>query len=406
MEKRRIYLDHGATTPVKKAVFEAMKPYLEGEFGNPSSLHQYGAKAGEAIKKARMETAKMFGCDPCEIIFTSGATEANNLAIKGLIEAIISGNGDKKPHVITTAIEHDSVLKTIKRLAEKGIVDAGLAMPEQSGKIDPEKIRALIKPETVLISVMSANNETGMIQPVMEIGEIIKKANIGREKKIIFHTDAVQAANFMDISGYPAVAELITISGHKMGGPKGIGALYKKAGVKLIPLMDGGDQENKMRAGTENVPAIAGLGEAVKITIEGRAERAERIKKIRDGFIKKIMGGIPDAELNGDINDRLPNNANLRFKGAEGEAILALLDAEGIAVSTGSACAAASGEPSHVLLAMGLSHPEAHGSVRFTLGEETTEEEMDIVFSVLQRAVKKLREISGSLGQQVYWTKN
>ncbi len=377
---KKIYLDYGATTPCDKQVVEKMTPFLTEKFGNPSSLHSFGQEALIAVDEAREKVACFLKSMESEILFTGSATEANNVAILGVIK-------EKKGHIITTAIEHKAVLETVKKSgAENTII-----YPDKNGVISVNDVLKEVREDTVLISVMYANNEVGTVQPVKEIGDAIKKLNKERKNKIIFHTDAVQAANYLSCDVDQLNVDLLTLSGHKIYGPKGVGVLYIKDGVHLSPLIFGGDQEKGLRPGTENIFAVVGLGEAVDLISKNDIERT---KKMRDKIIKFVLENIPKSTLNGDFEKRLPNNINISFKGTEGESLMIALDSEGVAVSTGSACASKSLQPSHVLLAMGLSHEQAHGSLRVTLGRFTTEEEVDYFLQKLPVVVEKIRKIS------------
>lgn len=376
----KIYLDYGATTPCDKQVVEKITPFLSEKFGNPSSLHSFGQEALIAVNEARKKVADFLKSTESEIIFTGSATEANNIAILGTIK-------EKKGHIISTAIEHKSVLETVKKSgAENSIV-----FPDKNGLISVDDVLKEVREDTILISVMYANNEVGVIQPIKEIGEAIKKLNRNRKNKIIFHTDAVQAANYLPCDVNQLNVDLLTISGHKIYGPKGIGVLYIKEGIHLSPLIFGANQEKRLHPGTENIFAVVGLGEAVDLISKNDTEK---IKKMRNKIINFILENIPNSVLNGDYEKRLPNNINIAFRGAEGESLVFGLDGEGVAVSTGSACASKSLQPSHVLLAMGLSHEQAHGSLRITLGRFTTEKDVDYLLQKLPIVVKKIRKIS------------
>ena len=406
--RRKIYLDYAATTPVDKRVFEAMKPFFSEEFGNSSSAHSFGRGAREAVEQARQQVADFFGCDANEIIFTSCATESNNLAIKGLILKILNtlqnkGLKDVVPHIITSAIEHHCVLDTCQALERDGLAEVTYLPVNSDGVVASESVRKAIKANTVLVSVMYANNEMGTIQPIKEISHLLAEVNSELSakseclsEKIYFHTDAVQAVNYFDCNVDSLMVDLVSISAHKFYGPKGVGALYIRRGTPIIRIQDGGEQEYKLRAGTLNTAGIVGLGAAIKLVVEEREVVGERIRRLRDKLIEGVLKHIPNSKLNGSREQRLPNNANFSFSGAEGEAILLALDLEGIAVSTGSACASENLDPSHVLTALNLSPEEAHSSVRFTLGKYTTEEEIDRVLEVLPSIIERLRKISGS----------
>jgi cysteine desulfurase len=390
---KKIYLDYAATTPVDEEVLREMMPYFSDKFGNPSSIHTFGQEAMEGVDKARQQVADFLGCSASEIIFTSGATESNNMAIKGIIKA----SQIKNPHIITSSIEHHCVLNSGKVVQKEGSETTFLKV-DKDGLINPEDVKKSIKENTILVSIMYANNEVGTIEPIAEIGKTIKEINIEREKsklpKIYFHTDAVQAANYFDCDVNKLCVDLLSLSGHKIYGPKGVGILYIRRGTKIKSIQQGGEQEYNLRAGTHNVPGIVGMGKAVSLILIHR-KKMEEIKKLRDHLIDEVLKNIPNTKLNGSRKFRLPHNANFSFIGVEGESILMLLDQEGIAVSTGSACSSASLEPSHVLSAMGIPPEIAHASVRFTLGKDTTKEEIDFVLKVLVEKIKRLREISG-----------
>ncbi|MCK4919121.1 MAG: cysteine desulfurase [Candidatus Pacebacteria bacterium] len=391
---KKIYLDYAATTPVDKKVVDEMLPYFSEKFGNPSSIHQFGQEAMEGVDKARSQVAEFLNCSASEVIFTSGATESNNLTIKGLIKATQVEN----PHIITSAIEHHCVLNSCETLQKDKMAEVSFVKVNKDGVINPEDIRNAIKENTVLVSVMYGNNEVGTIQPITEIGKILQEVNKERESqklpKVYFHTDAVQAVNYLDCNVESLGVDFLSLSGHKIHGPKGIGVLYVKRGTKIKSVQQGGEQEYNLRAGTHNVPGIVGIGKAISLVLENR-KLSEKTKKLRDYFIDEVLKNIPNVQLNGSKEFRLPHNANLSFKGVEGESLLMMLDQEGIAISTGSACSSASLEPSHVLSAMGIPPEIAHASIRFTLGKETTKDEIDFTLKVLIEKIKRLREISG-----------
>lgn len=390
---KKIYLDYAATTPVDEEVLREMMPYFSQKFGNPSSTHTFGQEALEGVDKARQQVADFLGCSLSEIIFTSGATESNNMAIKGVAKA----SGIKNPHIITSSIEHHCVLNACKVLKGEGIGITFLKV-DKDGIIDPKDIKKAVKENTILVSIMYANNEVGTIEPIAEISRIIKEINIEREKnklpKIYFHTDAVQAANYIDCDVNKLGVDFLSLSGHKIYGPKGIGILYIRRGTKIKSIQQGGEQEYNLRAGTHNVPGIVGIGKAISLIPKHR-KKMEEIKNLRDYLIDEVLKNIRNTKLNGSREFRLPHNANFSFQGVEGESILMLLDQEGIAVSTGSACSSASLEPSHVLSAMGIPPEIAHASVRFTLGKDTTKNEIDFTLKVLIKKIKRLKEISG-----------
>lgn len=389
----RIYLDYAATAPVKKEVLDAMLPYLTEKFGNPSSLHSFGQEARQAVDDSRKKIADFLNCDISEIIFTSGGSEADNLAIKGLVLPSIY-QGKTKPHVITSQIEHHAVINTCKMLEKNG-VEVTYLKPNLDGIIETEKVKSAIKENTVLVSIMYVNNEIGTVQPIREIGKLIEKVNRERltvnGQRIYFHTDAVQATEYQKMNVDYLHVDLLTLSGHKIGSPKGIGALYLKKSTPIISMIHGGEQERNLRAGTENVAGIVALGRAVELI---NAKNAEKIQELRDYFIEKILKEISEVELNGSKENRSPNNVNFYFKYIEGESILLNLDLVGIAASSGSACTSQSLQPSHVLVAVYDDPQRAHGSIRFTLGDKTTKKEIDYTVEKLKIIVKKLRDMS------------
>lgn len=380
---KRIYLDYAATTPTHPEVVKAMLPYFTEIFGNPSGIYSYGQKAKGAIEGARVKVASLIGARDEEIVFTSGGTEADNFALKGV--AFASENrGD---HIITTSIEHHAVMEACKFLERRGFKITCLPV-DVYGFVDPDDVKRAITAKTILISVMHANNEIGTIEPIAEIGKI------AREAGVCFHTDAVQTAGHVPVDVDELGVDLLSISAHKLYGPKGVGALYIRKGTKLVPFMHGGEQERKRRASTENVPGIVGLGRAVELAQQEMSGGAERLTRLRDKLAKGVLEQIDHARLNGHRLKRLPNNVNISVDFVEGESMLLNLDLEGICASTGSACSSSSLEPSHVLLAMGLPHEQAHGSLRFSLGRWTTEEEIERVLDALPRIVGKLRAMS------------
>ena len=396
---KRIYLDYASTTPIDPKVFRTLLPFLKDNFGNPSSVHYFGQKAQVAMDIAREKIAKFLGCSSEEIVFTGSATEANNLVIKGLTSYFLPQTSNFRPHIITSQIEHKAVLEPCKALGKKGVEITYLPVNDQ-GLIQISRLAKKIKENTVLVSTMYANNEIGVIQPIVEIGKLLKNINRIKEKskvqKTYFHTDAVQAINWLDCKVERLGVDLLTLSGHKIYGPKGIGALYIKKGTPIEAQIRGGGQEQGLRSGTENVSAIVGLGAAIA-KVKSQKSKVKSIRRLRNKLIKETLRNIPDVKLNTPLQNSLPNIVNFSFKGAEGEAIVIALDQEGICVSTGSACAAKSLEPSHVLLALGLSEEEAHTSVRFSLGRYTTEKEINYVLKVLPEVIAKLRKISGYL---------
>ncbi len=381
--ERTVYLDNSATTPVKKEVLDAMLPYFTENFGNASSIYKTGRMAKEALEKAREKVAKAIGADASEIYFTGSGSEADNWAIKGIAESYVS----KGKHIISTKIEHHAVLHTLQFLEKQGYSVTYLPV-DSDGLISIDDLKAAIKDDTILITVMTANNEIGTIQPIAEIGEI------AREKKIVFHTDAVQAIGMIDIDVKEQNIDMLSMSAHKFGGPKGIGALYIKKGIRLDSYIHGGGQERRKRAGTENVAGIVGLAQAITIATENLAEKTAKIKALRDKLIAGIEEKIPYIRLNGHREKRLAGNVNFSFQFIEGEALLLMLDLNKIAASSGSACTSGSLDPSHVLLAIGLPHEIAHGSLRLSIGDINTEEDIDYVLSKLPDIVQRLREMS------------
>ena len=386
---KSIYLDHAATTYLDSRVKKAMEPFWEKEFGNPSSFHSPGKRAKEAVGAAREKIAKVLGCRESEIIFTMGGTESDNLAIFGVAKALEKVGR----HIITSKIEHPAVWHSCEKLASEGWQISYVKVDHQ-GLIDLKELAAAITKETAFVSIMYANNEIGTVQPIHEIAKIIrrKRKEFGT-KHPYFHTDACQAAGALPIGVAKLGVDLLTFNGSKIYGPKGIGALYIKTGTPIVPLLYGGGQERGLRAGTENVPAIVGLGEALRLAQEGREKENARLIELRDYLIKNLLK-IPKTILNGHQTLRLPNNANISFLDIEGEAMVLYLDSKGICASTGSACSSASLEPSHVIRAIGLPYEAAHGSLRLTLGRKTTKADLDCVLKVLPGIVKKLRTIS------------
>lgn len=380
---RRIYLDHAATTPMHPEVVHAMLPYYTECFGNPSSIYSFGQEAREAVDESRDKIAQLIGARSEEIIFTSGGTEADNCAVEGVAYA----NELKGNHIITSLIEHHAVVETCMFMEKRGFRVTYVPV-DHHGLVDPEEIRRAITDETVLISVMHGNNEVGTIEPISEIGRIAK------ERGVYFHTDAVQTTGRIPVDVGALNVDILSMSAHKLYGPKGVGALYVRKGTKLTPFMHGGGQERGRRASTENVPAIVGFGKAAEIAQAEMKEEAERQIVLRDKLIEGILTRIDEVQLNGHPTKRLPNNVNVSIKYVEGESMLLNLDLDGIAASTGSACSSGNLEPSHVLLAMGLSHEEAHSSLRFTLGRENTEAHIDRVLEVLPPIMSKLRAMS------------
>ncbi|MBL7053297.1 MAG: cysteine desulfurase [Candidatus Portnoybacteria bacterium] len=392
MKKKEIYLDNSATTSVDPAVFKKMQPYFYQEYGNPSSIHKLGERARQAIEKAREQVANFLNCLPQEIYFTAGATESNNWLIYGVIDKIREENSIK-PHIIISAFEHKSVIEPAKYLEKNGLAELTLLPVSKDGLVELAILKKAIKENTRLISIMYANNEIGTIQPIKEIGKLIKEINQSRKQKIVFHTDAVQAINYLDCNVDSLGIDALSLSGHKIYGPKGVGILYLRKGIQINPLIQGGGQERKMRSGTENLAGIVGLGEVIKKVKS--LDSNQSIKKLRNKLITGILKDIPNSEVNGSMENRLPNNAHISFKGAEGESIVMALSQKNVFVSTASACASHSLEPSYVLIALGLTPEQAHCSVRFSLGRLTNEQEIRYVLKVLPDIIKKLRKISG-----------
>jgi len=379
----RIYLDNAATTPVDKRVLEAMLPYYSDVFGNPSSLHSHGQEAKKAIEEAREKVAKALGADSEEIYFTSGGSESDNWALKGVAYAL----KEKGNHIITTEIEHHAVLHTCRYLEKEGFKVTYLPVDEY-GLVKPEDLKKAITDKTILVSIMFANNEIGTIEPIEEL------VKIAHEKNVYFHTDAVQAVGNVPIDVKKLDVDLLSLSAHKIYGPKGVGALYIKKGVKIHSLIQGGTQEKNRRAGTENVPGIVGLGEAIELITKNLDSHINKLTFLRDKLINGILEKIPYVRLNGHPTKRLPGNVNLSFEFIDGESLILNLDMAGICASSGSACTSGSLEPSHVLLAIGLSKELARGSLRLTIGKDNTEEDIDKVLEALPQIVKRLRSIS------------
>ena len=380
---RLIYLDNAATTKTAPEVVEAMLPYFSENYGNPSSVYSFASKNKDAVTEQREIIARALGAKSNEIYFTAGGTESDNWALKATAEAYAS----RGKHIITTKIEHHAILHTGEYLEGRGFEVTYLDVDDK-GLVRPEDVEAAIRPDTILISVMFANNEIGTIEPIKEIGEIARRHNV------LFHTDAVQAFGQVPINVDELGVDMLSASGHKLNGPKGIGFLYIRKGVKIRSFIHGGAQERKRRAGTENVPGIIGLGKAVERAVATMAERSAKEIGLRDHLISRVLEEIPYCRLNGEPVDRLPNNANFSFRFIEGESLLIMLDMKGICASSGSACTSGSLDPSHVLLAIGLPHEIAHGSLRLTLGEETTREDIDYVVDSLKEIVARLREMS------------
>jgi len=397
IDMKKIYLDYAATTPVDPQVIEAMKPYWSKKSGNPNSLHSWGREARKAIDKSRKITADFLNCQPDEIVFTSGATEANNLALKGVIEAFRAVDTGKTPHIIVSPIEHHCVLDSAKHLEKQGIEVSWLKV-DKYGLVDPKEVGKLIKKNTVLVSVMYGNNEVGTIQHLAEIAKSLKLKAKSINHKIYFHTDAVQAIQYLDCDVKNLGVDLLSASAHKFYGPKGVGFLYVKKGTFIIRQQDGGGQEFNLRAGTENVAFIVGLGKALELVMKNKDKEKKRLTLLRDYLIENCKLKIENCYLTGHPSKRLPHIASIVVPGAEGEAMLLHLDDKGIAASSGSACTSGTLEPSHVLLAMGIKPEIAHGSLRFSLGKGTKKEDIDYLLDVLPGIVRKLRKMSPRAG--------
>lgn len=378
-----IYLDNAATTQVYPEVFDAMKPYFTEYYGNPSAIYTFAEEAGKGVADARAILAKTIGAKTEEIYFTAGGSESDNWALKAAAEAY----GKKGKHIITTKIEHHAILHTAEYLQKKGFEVTYLDVDEE-GKISLEELEKAIRPDTILISIMAANNEIGTIEPLEEIGKIAKAHGV------LFHTDAVQAFGHIPIDVDKMNIDMLSASGHKINGPKGIGILYIRKGVKILSFIHGGAQERQRRAGTHNVPGIVGFGKAAELAYNHMEERSRYETELRDHLIERVLKEIPYSRLNGHRTDRLPNNANFCFRFIEGESMLILLDQKGICGSSGSACTSGSLDPSHVLLAIGLPHEIAHGSLRLTLSEKTTKEEIDYTVDELKKIIERLRSMS------------
>ncbi len=381
---RRVYFDHNATTPVDAEVLEAMLPYFSNEFGNASSIHFFGQETRGAVERARQSVAALLGAQANEITFTSGGTESDNLAILGVIAEARAG---EKKHVITTQIEHSAALNSCQALVKRGVEVTFLAVG-RSGVLDPGDVRRVLRPETVLITVMHANNEIGTVQPVEEIGRIAAEADVW------FHADAVQSAGKIPVDVNKLGVDLLSISAHKIYGPKGVGALYIRKGTPLHPVLYGGHHERDRRPGTENVPGIVGLGRAAELAREKLATDVERVSHLRDRFENGVLAVVADARVNGAGAPRVPNTSNIMFPGVASESLLIALDLKGLACSSGSACSSGAVTPSHVLTAVGLSAAEARSSLRFSLGRHTSDADVDFALSILPGEVARLRSIS------------
>ena len=395
----RVYLDYNATTPVDPAVLDAMLPYFTANFANASSIHTPGQRARNAVETAREQVASLIGANPKEVVFTSGGTESDNHAIFGILNpalskdfvgarhAVPAASPAPSPHIITTSIEHDAVLNACQQAEKLGAQITYLPV-DKNGQIDPQQLRSTIRPETILITVMHANNELGTIQPLEQIGKIAKEADI------YFHTDAVQSAGKIPVEVTELAVDLLSLSGHKIYAPKGIGALYIKGGTHLQQLLYGGHHQRGARPGTENVAGIVGLGAAAAIAKRVQTEDAQRLSKLRDHLEQQLVKLVPDARINAAHEARLPNTSNITFPGCEGEALLIALDLKGLAISTGAACSSGAVEPSHVLTAIGLGPEDARASLRFSLGRLTTREEIDQALTIIPAAVSQLRQLS------------
>jgi cysteine desulfurase len=388
MTEERIYLDYAATTPLDPRVLEAMMPYMTEHFGNPNSIHSFGREARRAIDEAREKIAQLLNCQPSEIVFTSGGTESDNLALRGVAEAY----RHKGNHIVTTAIEHHAILRTCKALEDMGFFVTYLPVDEH-GLVSPEQVAEAVNERTILVSVMHANNEIGTIEPIAEIVRAVKE----KRPDTIVHTDAVQTVGHIPVDIQELGVDLLSFSAHKFYGPKGIGGLFVRKGVRLVPQITGGGQERNRRSGTENVAAIVGMAKALELAVEEMPTELPRLQALRDELITGVLSRIPETRLNGHPTLRLPHNANFSFRGIEGEALLLQLDLNGIAASSGSACSSGSLEPSHVLLALGLDYELAIGSLRITLGRFTTREHILRLLDLLPKVVEKLRALRGSL---------
>jgi cysteine desulfurase len=384
MSKReRVYLDYAATTPVRQEVLDVMLDIYKNEYGNPSSFYQEGQKAAKIVSNARDTVAACIGAQASEVYFTSCGTESDNWAIKGAAASLAS----KGKHIITSKIEHHAVIHPCEALAKQGYEITWIDV-DQDGLVNPDDVRSAIRPDTILVTIMMANNEIGTVQPIGEIGKICK------EKKVLFHTDAVQAAGALKIDVKDLNVDLMSFSGHKIYAPKGVGALYIRKGVRIANLLDGGAQEKNKRGGTENVAAIAGFAKAFELATTELEENSAKLSELRDSLMNQILAEIPYARINGHKSKRLPNNVNISFEFIEGESILLMLDFSGYSCSSGSACTSGSLDPSHVLLAIGLPHEIAHGSLRVTFGKDSRQEHVDNLVKDLKEIVKKLRDMS------------
>lgn len=380
---KKVYFDHAATTPTNPEVARAVFEYMTEHFGNASSVHAFGREARQAVDDAREKVAALIGANPTEVFFTSGGTESDNIAIKGVAYA----NRTKGNHIITSSIEHHAVLEPCEALKKEGF-ELTILPVDEFGRVNPEDVKKAITPKTILVSIMLANNEVGTLQPIREIGEITRAANV------IFHTDAVQAVGTIPVDVKELKVDLLTLTGHKFNAPKGIGALYVRKGVRILPIQQGGGQERHLRPGTENVPGIVGLGKAAEIAAQNMNKKIERLISLRTKLINGIMEKVPEVKLNGHPSERLPGNVNVSVLYIEGESLLLSLDMKGIGASSGSACTSGSLDPSHVLLAMGLDHATAHGSLRLTLGQGNDDADVEYFLEVFPAIVERLRKMS------------
>lgn len=392
----KVYLDNSATTKVDKEVLESMRPYHSLDFGNPSSIHSFGQKTRKAIDESRRKVAEILNCSPDEVVFTSGGSESDNLAIRGIIEAVLAEKeADYKPHIITSKIEHHAILHTVEELEKREVIEATYLGVDKFGMVDVKNVEKAIKENTALVSIMYVNNEVGTIEPIREIGKIIEKVNKKRkENQVYFHTDAVQAAGNQNLDVLYLHVDLLTLTAHKIHGPKGTGILYVKKGTPLVPQITGGSHEYKMRAGTENVAGIVGFAKALELAISSQEPAVSSIRKLCDYLEGKLKKEIKNVQINGHPQERAPHILNVSFKGVEGESILLSLDMEGIAASSGSACTSGSLEPSHVLTAMDVEPAVAQGSIRFSLSRNNKKTEIDYTVEKLKKIIKRLRKIS------------
>lgn len=388
---KKVYLDNAATTKVDPQVLEAMLPYFKDKFGNPSSIYAWGHEAKKAIERARKKASAVLGCKTGEIIFTSCASESINLALKGVVEAATK-NDFKKAHIIVSPVEHHAGLDAAEHLEKLGLKVTWLSV-DKDGLVSPEEIKAAIRPETIVVSVMYVNNEMGTIEPIKEIGKMLNKIGQSRQSPVYFHTDAVQAIQYLDCRVQKLGVDLLSLSGHKFHAPKGVGVLFKKEGTPIVRQQDGGGQEFGLRAGTENVAYIVGLAKALELVEENKAEKAKKVAQLRDKLIKGVLK-IGRVELTGHPQKRVPHITSFGVEGAEGEAMILLLDEFGIAASSGSACTSKIIEPSHVLTAMRIPPKLSHGSLRLSLSSYTTKKEIDYVLEVLPKVIKRLRKIA------------